>query len=75
MLPARFETASPTSYRLQTHALDLAATGIGLEINSTEKVVRVTKLRRMNYTGETSNVYKRHEKTHARVLMIKPEIK
>ena len=32
MLPAGFEPEIPASDRLQTHALDLVATGIGLQI-------------------------------------------
>ena len=33
MFPAGFETAIPTSDRLQTHALNLVATRIGLDIH------------------------------------------
>jgi len=33
MLPAGFETTIPASDRLQTHALGLVATGIGVEFH------------------------------------------
>ena len=37
MLPAGFEPAIPTSERLQTHALERAATGIGPVVFTAEK--------------------------------------
>ena len=37
MLPAGFETATPTSDRMQTHTLNLVATGIDLDIHTCAK--------------------------------------
>jgi len=38
MLTVRFETAIPASQQPQTHALDLAATGIGFSNITSEKL-------------------------------------
>jgi len=44
MLPAGFETATPTSDRLQNHALNLVATGIRLDIHTYTKRCKGNKI-------------------------------
>ena len=48
MLPAGFEPAFPASQRPQTHALDRAATGIGMEEPYTDKLKNTAKQKRIS---------------------------